>query len=184
MLTRIEALELVRSHSRKKYMEYHMVEVEAIMRALARSLGEDVETWGLTGLLHDIDFEETEKIPSAHGMRAEGILKGLVKADEIEAIKAHNFDHTKVFPESKMAKGLIASDAVAGLLVACALVMPSKRIADVKVETVVKKFKETDFARRIDRNRILYCEQLGLDREVFIRLALEGLTAISSEVGI
>ena len=184
MLNRNEALNLVRTRVRKKNMEYHMVEVESIMRALAEFLGEEKERWGLTGLLHDIDFEETEKIPSEHGVRAEGILKGFVQQDVIEAIKAHNFDYTGVSPESKMAKGLIASDAVAGLLVACALVMPSKRIAEVRVETVVKKFRETDFAKRVDRNRILHCEQLGLDKEVFIRIALEGLMAISSEVGI
>jgi putative nucleotidyltransferase with HDIG domain len=183
MLTRNEALELVRGHSRKKNMEYHMIEVESIMRALAEFLGEDREMWGLTGLLHDIDFEETEKIPSEHGLKAEGILKGLVQQDVIEAIKAHNFDYTGIFPESKMAKGLIASDAVAGLLVACALVMPSKRMADVRVETVVKKFREADFARRVDRTRILYCEQLGLDKETFINIALEGLMTISSVVG-
>jgi len=99
MLSRNEALDLVRTHTRKKNMKYHMVEVESIMRRLAEFLGEDKEELGLTGLLHDVDFEETEKMPSEHGLRAEGILKGLVHQEVIDAIKAHNFDYAGVFPQ-------------------------------------------------------------------------------------
>ena len=102
----------------------------------------------------------------------------------MDAVKAHNFDYTMVLPESKLAKSLIASDAIAGLLVACALVMPLKKLFEIKIETVAKKFKDKDFARGVDRNRILYCEKIGLDKNEFITIALEGLKKIDSEIGL
>jgi uncharacterized protein len=178
------ALELVKSHSKKRYMFCHMLEVEAIMKALAEAFGEDEKSWGMAGLIHDIDFEETEHAPQDHGKKAEGILKDLVSSDVMDAVKAHNFEYTMVLPESKLAKSLVAADAIAGLLVACALVMPSKKLSEVKVETVEKKFKDKDFARGVDRNRILYCERIGVEKTEFIRIALKGLRKIGNEIGL
>ncbi len=83
-----------------------------------------------------------------------------------------------------MEKALIACDAVSGLLVACALVMPSKKIAEVKVKTVKKKFKDKSFARSVDRERILFCEEIGIPLDVFFGLSLDGLRAVSSEIGL
>jgi predicted hydrolase (HD superfamily) len=83
-----------------------------------------------------------------------------------------------------MEKALTACDAISGLLVACALVMPSKKLADVKVETVAKKFKDKDFARGADRDRILVCEEIGLTRNRFFEIALNGLKAVAADVGL
>jgi predicted hydrolase (HD superfamily) len=83
-----------------------------------------------------------------------------------------------------MEKALIASDAISGLLVACALVMPSKKLADVKVETIAKKFKDKDFARGAERDRILLCEEIGIPREKFFEMALNGLKDVSVEIGL
>lgn len=182
MPTREEAIKLIKANLSRKNMVYHTLAVEAIMRSLARSLGEDEELWGLTGLLHDIDFEKTETTPEKHGLVAEAILRGICPEEVVRAIKAHNADHTKVTPKTKMEKALIASDAVSGLLVACALVMPSKKLRDVKPETVIKKFKDKDFARGADRGRILVCEEIGVPKERFFEITLNGLKGISSKL--
>ncbi len=184
MLTRDEALALVKSKVRDERYLKHMLAVEAIMRRLAERLGGDPELWGLVGLLHDIDFEGTKDDPSRHGLVAEEILKGLVPEEALRAIKAHNYEHTGVEPASLMEKALIAADAVSGLLVACALVMPNKKLEEVTVKTVEKKFKSKDFARGVDRGRIERCKELGLTREEFFELSLEALKAVASELGL
>jgi putative nucleotidyltransferase with HDIG domain len=184
MLTRDEALALVKKNAAKKNIVYHMFAVEAIMRNVAKHFGEDEEQWGLVGLLHDIDYERTEATPEKHSLITEEILKGLVPDELIKAIKTHNFRHTGIKPETRMEKALIACDAISGLLVACALVMPSKKLADVKVETVAKKFKDKDFARGADRERILICEDIGLSKEKFFEIALNGLNDIAAKIGL
>jgi len=184
MLTRDEALDLVKKHVSKRNVVYHMLAVEAIMRSTAKHFGEDEELWGLVGLLHDVDYEKTEAMPEKHGLLTEEILKGLIPDELTKAIKTHNFRHTGLIPETKMEKALIASDAISGLLVACALVMPSKKLGDVKVESVTKKFKDKDFARGADRERILVCEEIGLPREKFFEIALNGLRNTAMEIGL
>lgn len=184
MLSREEALNLVKKHAAKDNVIYHMLAVEATMRSVAKHFGEDENVWGLAGLLHDIDYEKTEANPEKHGLLAEEILKGLIPEEIIKAIKTHNSRHTGLNPETRMEKALIASDAVSGLLVACALVMPSKKLADVKVESVAKKFKDKDFARGAERERILVCEQLGIPRETFFEITLNGLKEVAHEIGL
>jgi putative nucleotidyltransferase with HDIG domain len=184
MLAREEALNLVKKHISKKNILYHMLAVEAIMRSLARHFGEDEEKWGLVGLVHDVDYEKTETTPEKHSLIAEQILKEALPEELLRAVKAHNFKHTGVKPESRMEKALIASDAISGLLVACALVMPSKKLAEVKVETVAKKFKDKDFARGAERERILICEEIGIPREKFFEISLNGLKEIATEIGL
>mgnify|MGYP006267499135 FL=1 len=185
MLTRKEALILVKKNVAKRNFVYHMLAVEAIMKSVAKHFGEDGHLWGLTGLLHDIDYGKTENTPEKHALLAEEILKDFVLPNElVRAIKAHNYQYTDIKPETKMEKALIACDAISGLLVACALVMPSKKLADVNVKTVTKKFKDKDFARGVDRERILFCEEIGIPREKFFEIALDGLKNISSEIGL
>ncbi|MCS7115407.1 MAG: HDIG domain-containing protein [Nitrososphaerota archaeon] len=184
MVNRENALNLVKRHISKRNIFFHTLAVEAIMRGVAKHFEEDDDKWGLVGLLHDIDYEETETTPEKHSLMAEEILKDAVPEELIRAIKAHNFRHTGVRPENRMEKALIACDAVSGLLVACALVMPSKKLEDVKVETVAKKFKDKDFARGADRERILVCEEIGIPREKFFEIALNSLKAIAKEIGL
>ena len=96
MLTRAEALDLAMRNVSKRNVIYHMIAVEAIMKALARNLGEDEEKWALVGLLHDIDYEKTENTPERHGLLAEGILDGQVEPEVVRAIKTHNFENTGI----------------------------------------------------------------------------------------
>jgi len=160
-----------------------MLAVESIMRGLAEHLGEDIELWGLTGLVHDIDYEKTADNFEKHGILAQEMLKGKVPEETLSAIEAHNYELTGVEPATRLEKGLLAADAISGLIVACALVMPSKKARDVKVKTVKKKFKDRDFARGADRQKIVLCEELGLPKEVFFEIALKGIQNVSKELG-
>jgi len=184
MLTRGEALSLVNKHVSKKNVVYHMIAVEAIMRSTARHFREDEEKWGLVGLLHDVDYEKTEATPEKHSLLAQEILSGVIPDDLIRAIKTHNAKYTGVMPENRMEKALVACDAISGLLIACALVMPSKKLADVKAESAAKKFKDKDFARGADRERIVICEEIMIPKEKFFEIALSGLKEAASQIGL
>jgi len=184
MLAREEALSLVKENVTRRNIVYHMIAVEALMRGLARHFREDEHLWGLTGLLHDIDYEKIGDSWEKHGVFAEEILKDKVSKTVSRAIKAHNFERTGVIPETRMEKALIACDAISGLLVACALVMPSKKLAEVSVKTIKKKFKDKDFARGANRERILFCEEIGVPKEKFFEIALGGLRNYAAEIGL
>ncbi len=183
-LSRDEALKLVQENVSNKKIVLHMVAVSAIMKALAKHFGEDEEKWEITGILHDIDYEKTKNNPKRHGLEAENILRGKVSEDVLRAIKAHNFENTGVEPETRMEKALIAADAVSGLIIASALVMPHKKLEEVRVETLEKKFKQKDFARNVRRERITLCEEIGLSKEEFFQIALNALKEISEELGL
>ena len=184
MMSREEAIRLVRENVSNEKIVLHMIAVSAIMKALARRLGGDERLWELVGLLHDIDYERTRKDPKRHGLEAESILGDRVPSEVIRAIKAHNFENTGVAPESDLEKALIAADAVSGLVIASALVMPSKKLEEVRVETLERKFKQKDFARNVSRERIRFCEQLGIPLREFLEISLNALKEISSDLGL
>lgn len=183
-LNREEAVKLIKANVSNRNIFRHMVAVEAIMKALAKYLGEDEEIWGLAGLVHDVDYEKTAKNFEKHGVLAQEILNGKVPQEVLRAILAHNYENTGVKPETLLEKGLIASDAISGLIVACALVMPSKKAKDVKLKTVKKKFKDKDFARGADRKRILLCEEIGVPKETFFEIALKGIQTAAQDLGL
>ena len=184
MLSRDQAFKLVQDKVFKKNWIYHMLAVEAIMRGLASHFGEDEEEWGLVGLLHDIDFDCTEKAMERHGLDAEYILSGKVSENVIRAIKAHNYELIGVEPESRMDNSLIAADAISGLIIASALVMPSKRIDEVSVKTLMKKYRQKDFAKGADRNRIKFYGKLEICKEEFFEIALSSLKKIGNSLGL
>jgi len=183
-MNREEALELVKENIKKENLFKHMLAVEAIMKGTAEYLGENKEKWELTGLLHDIDFGKTENDPEHHALIAEEILKDKVDEEIIKAIKSHNFEHTNVNPETNMENILIAADAISGLIIAAALINPTKKLADVKVKSIKNKFKQKDFARNCNRERILFCEKVGIPKEKFFEISLTALQNISDELGL
>jgi putative nucleotidyltransferase with HDIG domain len=182
-MNREESLKLLKEHVSKENLLKHMYAVEAIMKETAEFLKEDQEKWRLVGLLHDIDFEKCPE-PEKHCTLAPDILKDVLDEEMIKTIRTHNFDNLGMKPETKMELGLIAADAISGLLIAAALMMPSKKLADVKVETISKKFKQKDFARNCNRDLILFCEQIGIPREKFFELSLRALQKVSNELGL
>ncbi len=183
MLTREEALQLVKEHVQKENLIKHVLAVEAIMKECAEFLGEEKEKWDLVGLLHDIDFDEIEH-PKYHGMIAADILKDKVDEEILNAIKSHNFENTSVMPQSKMEHCLIAADAISGLVIACAMMMPSKKLEEVKVDSIKKKYKQKDFARNCSRENMLYCEKAGIPLDKFFEISLIALQGIAPDLGL
>ncbi len=159
----------------------HMLAVGAIMEKLAEKFGEDAELWKLTGWLHDIDYKKSDM--NEHGIISAKMLEGKLPEEALHAIKAHN-ELTGVKAESLLDKALIAADAVSGLVVATALVMPGKKLSEVKLKSLIHKFKDKSFARNIDRERVLLCNEIGMDRNEFLSLALEAMNGISDELGL
>lgn len=162
----------------------HSLAVEAIMRALAALLRDDVELWGLTGLLHDIDYERTANDASMHGILGAEILENLGVNDEVVyAVKAHNSYHG-IERKRKLDKALYCADPVSGLIIACALILPSKKLADVTTEFILKKMNEKSFAKGADRDQIRFCGELGLSLDEFVTAALNAMKKISGDLGL
>jgi len=184
MIAREDAYNLVKKYIRKENLIKHSLAVEAIMRAIARKLGRDENLWGLTGLLHDIDYDYTYDDPSEHGIVACQMLEGLLPEDGLNAIKAHNYQYTSHTPIRTIEKAMVAADAVSGLIIATALVMPSKKLADVKLETLLKKFDDKSFARGSDRRKISICYDFGLTLREFLDLSLKALQEIADDLGL
>ncbi len=182
-ISRDEALLLVRQHVSKDNNVKHMIAVGAAMRAVATRLEHDAERWELVGILHDIDFEICTGIED-HTLKAQELLKETVDQELIDAILAHNHEHTGVAPDTPLKKGLIACDAASGLVIACALVTPAKKLEGVRPESLVKKFGSKDFAKGVSRDRIMVCEQIGIGRDEFLSLCLEGMKARASDLGL
>jgi putative nucleotidyltransferase with HDIG domain len=181
MISREEAYQLVTQKVKQKNLVKHILAVEAVMRALAEHLGEDVEFWGLTGLLHDLDYSVTADHPEKHSYVTREWLKDYNIPDEMmHAINAHP-GHIPC--ETKLDWALYCSDPVTGLIVAGVLMHPSKKLANIDVGFMLRRFKEKRFAAGADREAIAKCEKLGLSLEEFMNLALKGMRSISDELG-
>ena len=153
MTTRQEALDIVREHVKNENLVRHMLAVEAAMRHYAKLYGEDVETWGLAGLLHDFDWEihptlEQHPQDGAPILRERGVPEVI-----IEAVQSHA-DHTGIPRVTRMQKALYACDEITGLITAVTLVRPSKSIADVTVKSIKNKWKDKAFAAGAKRHEI------------------------------
>ena len=168
MITREEAFELLKKYNEEPFHIQHAETVEGTMRYFAEKLGygDDVDFWGLVGLLHDIDFEMW---PEEHCVKAPELLKEAgVKDDMIRAIVCHGWGMTgvDVAPEHEMEKVLFACDELTGLIGAAALMRPSKSVQDMEVKSVKKKFKDKKFAAGCSRDVIIQgAEMLGWELE-------------------
>ena len=176
MLSRDRALELLMSRSPAPHMRRHALDSEAVMRALAGHFGEDAELWGLSGLLHDVDYPDTEQTPERHGVLAREILTGHAPEELIVAVAAHNFECTGVEPQSRLDKALRPAESVTGLISAAALVRP-EGFDGMKVSSLKKKMKDKTFAAAVSRERIRECEGIGLSLDDFLALSVEAMTA-------
>jgi len=182
-MTREEALKILKENIKNKNLIKHSLAVEAGMRALAKYFGEDEEKWGLAGLLHDIDYEKTKQNPNLHSKLGAQMLEKMGVEKEIcEAVLTHNEIHG-IEPKTKMAKALFCLDPLTGLIVAATLVLPTKKIADLKVENVLNRFKEKSFARGANREIIKKCEEyLNISLEKFIEIVLGAMKKIAKDL--
>lgn len=183
-MDRPAALELVRKYTTKEITYRHLISVEGVMRALARHFGEDEDRWGSTGLFHDLDYDETASEDGDLGQHAHLTVEwlraeGFEDEGVLNAILAHRFEDYRT---DLLAKAIVHADAVAGLLVACALVRPEKT-RGMKVSSVKKKLKEKSFAPGVEREEIREVEQgIGIPMDDFLAISITGIQEIAPEI--
>lgn len=191
--SRDDAYRYVISQTKNDRLIKHMLAVEAVLRALAVKLGEDPDRWGLAGLLHDVDYAMNMDAlgsgrPEDSGANAqhslESVFRGEVDDELLHVMQSHDPEHTGIQPETKWEKALFVADPVTGFIVAAALVQPDKKLASVKVDSLLKKFKAKEFARGANREQIQKCKELGLSLEEFLDLSLKAMQGISPQLGL
>ena len=181
---REQALELLHEWVAGPGLRKHCYAVEAAMRAYARKLGGDEERWGLTGLIHDFDWERHPDL-ERHPAKGVEFLRAQGWPDDIcRAVLGHAV-HTGVPRDSGMARALYACDELSGFLVACALVQPGKQLDQVEVASVRKKMKRVDFARNVNRDDIeRSAAELGVDLDTHIAFVRDAMLGIRGELGL
>lgn len=182
-MTRQESLDLLFEYTKTDSLRKHALAVEAAMRSYARKHGEDEETWGTVGLLHDFDYEMYPQVPD-HPTKGSAILAQKGYSEEIRRTILSHVPAMNVPRDTPMAKTLFACDELCGFIVACALVRPNK-IADLEVSSVKKKLKDKAFARSVSREDIQRgIEEMGGNPEEHIRFVIDALKAVANELGV
>jgi len=182
MMTREEAYSELIKYVDNKNLLKHMISTEVVLIRLAKHFDQDPDLWGMTGLLHDIDYEDTKEQPEVHSLKGSEMLESMGFPEElVYAVKVHNQRHGLPCI-SLLDKALFATDPMTGLIVAGALVRPEKKLAAVDVSYLRKKFDQKAFARGADRDQIRTCSELGLTLEEFLGYGLEAMQGISNEL--
>lgn len=177
-LNRDDALKLLKEYTKSDSLLKHAFAVEQAMKSYAKKFGEDEEKWGITGLLHDFDYE---KYPTAddHPFKGAEILKEKGYPEEIiQAILGHA-EYTNTKRETLMAKTLYAVDELCGFIMACGYVRPDKKISEINLKSVKKKLKDKSFARGVNREDIEKgVEELNVDKDEHINFVIKSLSEI------
>ena len=178
-----EALKMLKKYIKSPNLIKHCLSVQAGMKALARYFNQDEKRWGICGLLHDVDYEEVKGDINLHSKVGSDMLRKLGLDNEIcDAIYTHNGAHG-ISPKTLMAKALYCLDPLTGLIIASTLVIPSKKIKDLKVKTVLHKFKQKSFARGADREIIKKCQPyLNIPLDKFIEIILKAMQSIADKL--
>jgi putative nucleotidyltransferase with HDIG domain len=183
-VNREEALVIVNEYIQNQNLFRHMLAVEAAMRFYARKFGEDEELWGVTGLLHDFDWEihpTLEQHPQAGVpiLQERGVPEVIIRAVQSHA------EHTGIPRESQMEKALFACDEITGLIIAVALVRPSRSLMDLKVKSVKNKWKDKSFAAGANRDEIAQgAQEFGIELWEHVGNVIEAMRAIAPELGL
>jgi predicted hydrolase (HD superfamily) len=182
--TREQAVTLLHEWVQNVNLRKHCYAVEAAMRAYAVKYGEDAGRWGLTGLIHDFDWE---RHPSAelHPMKGVEVLRGAGWPEDVCRAVLGHATYSGVPRDTLMARTLFACDELSGFLVACALVTPEKQLAGVGVDSVKKKMKSAGFARNVNRDDIVNgAAELGVDLDEHITFVKGAMLGIAGELGL
>ena len=179
MITREAAMDIIKAQNPEPHMMQHALASEAVLRALARHFGEDEELWGLTGLLHDVDFPHTKEAPERHGLMAVELLAGHLPEVAIWAIQAHNAECTGCAPQSRFDYALRAGETVTGLVTAAALVRPTG-MEGMEAKSLKKKMKDKAFAASVNRENIRECEKIDMPLDDFLALSIAAMASITA----
>lgn len=189
-ISREEATELLKSMPQKESDMNHYLESEAIMRALAEKFGEDVEYWGMLGLLHDVDWALTRENWKEHCSKAADILREKGFDDEfIETAISHGYGYEEIPAlkdkkrEKKIEHALTAAETITGLIYAYAL-MRGRKISEMEVKGLKKKFKDKRFAESCNREMIREIEETGMSLDEFFELSIEAVKKIKEDIGL
>jgi hypothetical protein len=202
-MTHDEALSLVKQYVKNENSIKHVLATEAIMKALARRFNENEETWGLAGLLHDMDMEILSEFPDSNNSTRNKMeivdwkthpeQQGAVGADMLDkmgvdkiitnAIRAHN-EATGKTRDNLIEKAIFATDPLTGLIVASTLVLPSRKIGDLAPGNVLNRFREKSFAKGARREAIASCSEINLTLEEFVKIGLVTMQEIASDLGL
>jgi putative nucleotidyltransferase with HDIG domain len=184
MINRDSAWSLMCEFTQSESLRKHMLAVEACMRAYARKFGADQEQWGITGLLHDFDYEKYPT-PQEHPFVGNKILEERGYPEEMRRAILSHADYSGVKRESRMEKTLFACDELAGFITATALVKPGKSLAEVEARSVRKKMRDKAFARSVNRDDIINgAAEMGVDLEEHIAFCIEAMKGIAGELGL
>ena len=184
MLTRQEAWELLTKYTKTPNLQKHALAVEAVMKHFAKLNNEDVEKWGVVGLLHDLDYEQ---YPEEHCHKVVEIMQEEGIDDfYIHAVCSHGYGIcSDVKPEHIMEKVLYTIDELTGLINALCLMRPSKGVLDLEVKSVKKKFKDKSFASGVNRQIVKDgCEMLGMSLDEVIKETIEGMKTEAEAIGL
>jgi putative nucleotidyltransferase with HDIG domain len=184
MMNRESAWSLLCEYTQSESLRKHMLAVEACMRAYARKLGQDEEKWGITGLLHDFDYEK-HPTPQEHPFVGSRVLEERGYPEEVRRAILSHADYSGVKRETPMEKTLFACDELAGFIAATALVKPGKSLAEVDAKSIRKKMKDKAFARSVSRDDITNgATELGVDLDEHITFCIEAMKGIAKELGL
>jgi len=184
MLNRESALELLREYTKNESLIKHALAVEACLRSYAGKYGEDVEKWGIVGLLHDFDYEMFPNPPDHPEKGALILTEKGYPDDVVYAIRSHA-DWTNCPRRSQLDKTLFACDELAGFITAVALVRPDKRIKGMESRSVRKKLKDKAFARAVSREDILKgAQELGVDLDQHINSCIRAMESAAEQLGL
>jgi putative nucleotidyltransferase with HDIG domain len=188
-LSRDDALALMHEYTQSDALRKHMLAVEAAMRAEARKYGEDEDLWGVVGILHDFDYERfpnDARSPTAeHPSEGVRILEARGVSEAVRRAILGHASYTGVPRDTLMASALYGVDELCGFLVACALVRPSRSLADLEVGSVKKKLKDKAFARGVNRDEVRQgAEELGVPLDEHLQFVIEALRPIERELGL
>ncbi|MBI2032310.1 MAG: phosphohydrolase [Candidatus Levybacteria bacterium] len=192
-MTREEAYKLLTGYITNKNLIKHSLAAEAAMKKIYKFIHKedysqkDEDIWGITGLLHDLDYEVSQKEDKLdkHGILLFEKDPNIIPEPMAHAIKSHNYKSTKVLPASKMDWAITCVDGLTGLIVSSALIHSDKKLGSIDINFVINRFNTPSFSRGVDREIIKLCEdKLSIDLREFISLTLSGMQEIASDLGL
>jgi len=183
-LSREEAWKLLCEYTQSENLRKHALAVEACMRYYARFWGEDEELWGITGLLHDMDYDQHPSLEEHPFVGMEILREKGYPEEVVRAVGAHA-DHTGIPRQTRMEHTLFACDEMTGFVTAVALVRPNKKLAEVDASAVRKKMKDKAFARAVNRDELLRgAEEIGVPFDEHVQNVINAMSGIADEVGL